>query len=155
MHPHDQHFLVIGAIEDADPPALRQAAGGAPEKIVLQFLGAGLFEAEDLAALRIDAGHDVPDSAVLAGGVHALENQQAAHSGRMRSEDCCSALSSSICFFQQFSILLLRLAEGLHDRRPLRRVSTFFPGRTRNSFEWIFIFILSHAAARFASGFLR
>ncbi len=35
-----------------------------------------MFEAENLAALRIDAGHDVLDGAVLAGGVHRLKNQQ-------------------------------------------------------------------------------
>ena len=37
MHAHDQHFLVIGAVEDADAAAFRQAAGGAPEEIVFQF----------------------------------------------------------------------------------------------------------------------
>ena len=37
MDAHDQHFLVVGAVEDADPPAFGQIAGGAPEKIVLQF----------------------------------------------------------------------------------------------------------------------
>ena len=76
MHPNDQHFLVIGTIEDADPPAFGKPARRAPEKIMLQFFGARLFEAENLAALRIDAGHDVPDGAVLAGGVHRLKNQQ-------------------------------------------------------------------------------
>ena len=76
MHANDQHFLVIGTIEDADPPAFGQTARGAPEKIVLQLLGARLFETEHLAALRIDSGHDVPDGAVLAGGVHRLKNQQ-------------------------------------------------------------------------------
>ena len=39
-------------------------------------VGARMFEAEHLAALRIDAGHHVPDGAVLAGGVHRLKNQQ-------------------------------------------------------------------------------
>ncbi len=39
-------------------------------------VGAGMFEAEHLAALRIDAGHDVLDGAVLSGGVHGLKNQQ-------------------------------------------------------------------------------
>ena len=48
----------------------------APEKIVFQLLGARLFETENLAALRIDPGHDVPDGAVLAGSVHPLKNQQ-------------------------------------------------------------------------------
>ena len=41
-----------------------------------QFLGAGMLEAEHLAALRIDAGHDVLDRAVLARRVHRLKNQQ-------------------------------------------------------------------------------
>ena len=57
-------------------PALRQIARGAPEKIVLQLGGAGMLEAEHLAALRIDPGHHVPDRAVLARRVHRLEDQQ-------------------------------------------------------------------------------
>ena len=76
MHADDQHLLVVGTVEDADPPAFRQITGGAPEKIVLQFRGAGMFEAEHLAALRIDAGHHVLDGAVLAGRIHRLKNQQ-------------------------------------------------------------------------------
>src|SRR5580658_3116097 len=43
---------------------------------MLQFLRARVLEAEHLAALRIDAGHHVADDAILAGGVHGLENQQ-------------------------------------------------------------------------------
>ena len=46
------------------------------EKIVLQFTGAGMLEAEDLAALRVDPGHHVPDRAVFSCRVHGLENQQ-------------------------------------------------------------------------------
>ena len=76
MHPNDQHFLVIGTVEDADAAAFRQTLGGAPQKIVLQFRSTGMFETEHLAALGIDAGHHVPDGAVLAGGVHRLKNQQ-------------------------------------------------------------------------------
>jgi hypothetical protein len=63
-------LLVIGPVEDADPPAFRKVAGGAPEKIVLQFAGAGMLEAEDLAALRIDTRHHVPDGAVVSCRVH-------------------------------------------------------------------------------------
>src|SRR5664279_5161527 len=55
---NDEHFLVIGPVEDADPPALRQPARAAPQEVVLQLLGAWLLEAEHLAARRIDAGHD-------------------------------------------------------------------------------------------------
>ena len=37
MHSHDQHLLVIGAVEDADASALGQIARGTPEEIVLQL----------------------------------------------------------------------------------------------------------------------
>ena len=37
MHADDQDFLVVRAVEDADPPALRQARRGAPEEIVLEL----------------------------------------------------------------------------------------------------------------------
>ncbi len=43
---------------------------------MLQFVGAGLLEAGNLAPLRIDAGHDVPNGSIFAGGVHALKDQQ-------------------------------------------------------------------------------
>jgi len=35
-----------------------------------------MLEAEHLAALRIDAGHHVPDDSVLSGGIHRLKDQQ-------------------------------------------------------------------------------
>jgi hypothetical protein len=35
-----------------------------------------MFVAENLAALGIDAGHDVTDGAVLSGRVHCLKDQQ-------------------------------------------------------------------------------
>ena len=41
-----------------------------------KLLDAGLLERRDLAALRIEAFHDVADRAVLAGRVHALQHQQ-------------------------------------------------------------------------------
>lgn len=75
-HAHDQHLLVVGSVEDADTPALGQGTLGAPKEVVVKFLGAGVLEAEHLAALRIDAGHDVADGTVLTGRVHSLEDQQ-------------------------------------------------------------------------------
>jgi hypothetical protein len=72
----DQHVLVIGAVEDADAAALGQRFHVSPEEIVIEFLGGGFFETEDLAALRVHAGHDVADGAVLAGGVHRLEDDE-------------------------------------------------------------------------------
>ncbi len=52
MHPHDENLLIVGTIEDGDPPAFGKPVGRAPEKIMFQFLGAGLFETENIAALR-------------------------------------------------------------------------------------------------------
>jgi hypothetical protein len=34
MHTHNEDFLVVGAIEDADAPALRNFGGVAPQEIV-------------------------------------------------------------------------------------------------------------------------
>ena len=76
MHADDQHFFVIRTIEDADMAALGQKPRGLPQEVMFQLLGAGMFEAEDLAALRIDARHHVLDGAVFAGRVHGLKNQQ-------------------------------------------------------------------------------
>src|SRR6185436_9452450 len=55
MHPHDQHFLVVGAVEDSDLAPLGQVPRGAPQKVMRQLGRAGMLEAENLAALRIDA----------------------------------------------------------------------------------------------------
>ena len=76
MHSNYQHFFVIGAIEYADVTALGQPARRAPEKIVFQLFGARLLETGDLAALWVDPGHHVTNGAVLAAGVHPLEDQQ-------------------------------------------------------------------------------
>lgn len=43
---------------------------------MFQLLSIPLLEAENLAALWIDAGHDVSDGTILAGRVHSLEYQQ-------------------------------------------------------------------------------
>ena len=52
------------------------STAASPEEVVLELLGAGMLEAEDLAALRIDAGHHMLDGAVLARGVHRLEDDE-------------------------------------------------------------------------------
>jgi len=76
MHTNDEHFLIVGTIEDTDPPTFRQTTGRAPEKNRASFRRrARLFETENLTALRIDPGHDMPDRAVLAGCVHCLKYQ--------------------------------------------------------------------------------
>src|ERR1039458_8108633 len=61
MHPNNQDFLVVGTIEYTNLPALGKSARRAPEKVMLQLVSARLFEAGNLASLRIDPGHDGPD----------------------------------------------------------------------------------------------
>ena len=120
MHTNDQHFLVIGTIEDADPPAFGKVAGRAPEKIMFQLFRARLFETEDLAAFRIDPGHDVPDGAVLAGAIHALKDQQQ----RIAVGGVVQLLQRAQLrnmLFEEFFIFLFRRVHGLHNRRPLLR----------------------------------
>ena len=121
MHAGDQHLLVIGAVEDADPPAFRQIARGAPQKIVLQFDGAGMLEAEDLAALRVDPGHHMPDGAVLSRRIHRLENQQDRIAVGCVVKLLLRAQLRNV-LLQQFLILLLRLVHGLHVRRPFLEI---------------------------------
>src|SRR5262249_12655674 len=62
--------------EDADPPALGQTFHAPPQEVVCQVFRRRGLEGVDLAALRVDAGHDVLDGTVLAGRVHRLEDEQ-------------------------------------------------------------------------------
>ena len=57
-------------------PRSGSAIMAAPHEIVVELLGRRLLERGDLAALRVDALEHRLDRAVLAGGVHALEDQQ-------------------------------------------------------------------------------
>ena len=76
MHPDDEHLLVVGAVEDADPAALGQATRRAPHEVVVELLVGGRLERVHLGPLRVHPRHDVLDRAVLPGGVHALEDQE-------------------------------------------------------------------------------
>ena len=117
MNADDQDFLVIGSVEDADPSASLQIARGAPEKIVFQFGGAGMLEAEHLAALRIDPGHHMPDGAVLARGVHGLKDQQ----DRMAVvgiEKLLLRAQLLDVFLQKLFVLMLRFVNDVYLRGP-------------------------------------
>jgi len=85
---------------------------------MLQIFGARLFETEHLAALRIDAGHNVPDGPVLAGRVHCLEDQQDRVAIRrvMQTSQFAQLLN---VLLQKLVILLLRFAHRFHQWRPL------------------------------------
>jgi hypothetical protein len=124
MHTNDQDFLIVRAIEDANPPAFGKPARGTPEKVMLQFFGARLFETENLAAFRIDPGHDVADGAILAGSVQGLKNQQQCIAAGRVVKLLQRAQFLNV-FFQEFPIPLLRLAKGLYQRRPLMEFYLF------------------------------
>lgn len=70
------NIFIMRTIEDAELACGGQGAVDAPEVIVLQFFAIGFFEGCDAAMLRIDAGEDVFNRAVLAGGVHSLEDDE-------------------------------------------------------------------------------
>lgn len=73
---YDQNLLIIGTVENANAAPHGEALGRPPEKVVGEFLTAWLFEAVDLATLRIDPAHDVANGPVLARGIHSLENKE-------------------------------------------------------------------------------
>src|SRR5581483_12460458 len=73
---HDEDFLEIGAVEDADMPAPRQDQRGAPQEVVVELELARGLEGMHLAALRVHARHYVLDHAVLAAGVEALQHDE-------------------------------------------------------------------------------
>src|SRR5262249_52377012 len=76
MDPDNQHLLVVRAVEDADVPALRHLEVGPPKEIMVELERVRRLERMHLAALRIEPGHHMLDDAVLAGGVHGLEDDQ-------------------------------------------------------------------------------
>ena len=80
-----------------------------------------MLEAEHLAALRIDTGHDVPDRAVLACRIHGLKHQQDGVAvGRV--EKLLLGTEARDVVAQKLLILLLRFVDGVNDRRPLLEV---------------------------------
>ena len=143
MHAGNQHLLIVRPVENADLATLRQVAGGAPKKIMLQLGGAGMLEAEDLATLRIDPGHHVPDGTILSRRIHRLEDQQDSMTvGRIKELLQRAQPCDMLC--QQFLVVLFRgiIQTGSTFVGHFLRL-TSSPSRTRKSFELIFILILS------------
>jgi len=76
VDPDHQDFLVVRAVEYPDPPTLGKCLAVPPKELVLELLGGRLLEGHHLASLRVHPRHDVLDDPVLAGGVHALKDDQ-------------------------------------------------------------------------------
>jgi hypothetical protein len=88
---------------------------------VLQFGSAGVFEAEYLAALWINAGHYVLDDAIFPGRIHRLEDQQ--HGMAVRCvKDLLQRTQFGNMLFQYVLIMLLRLKHGLHVGGPFSEI---------------------------------
>ena len=135
---HDQHLLVIRAVENPDLAALRQIAGRAPEKIMLQFDGAGMLEAEHLASLRIDPRHHMCDDAVLAGGIHGLKYQQHRVAVRGIQQLLLGAQLLDV-ILQELLILVVAAVDRSGSGGPVLEVDLAAPSRTRKFSELIFI----------------
>ncbi len=71
-----EDVFVVGAVEDADHAAGRDLGLAAPKEVVAELEGGGDFEGGDVATLGVDAGEDVADDAVFAGGVHTLKDDE-------------------------------------------------------------------------------
>ena len=81
-----------------------------------------MFEAEDLAALRIDTRHHVPDGTIFSGRIHRLKDQQDGVTvgcvvKLLQRAELCNVL------LQQFLIVAFRLIHRLHFRRPLPKIN--------------------------------
>src|SRR5206468_1031382 len=112
---------VIRSVENPNPSAFGQAAARAPQKIMVEFFDAGMLETEDLTALRIDAGHDMFNGAILTCGVHGLKNQQ--HGvAVMREEKILKFTEFFDVLFEELLVVILRFKERLHGRRPVCEV---------------------------------
>ena len=66
----------MGAVEDADHARRRAPRAIAPQEVVAALLGGGRLEGGDPDTLRVDEADGVPQHAALAGGVHALQDEQ-------------------------------------------------------------------------------
>ena len=127
MHSDDQYLFIIGTVKDADAAALRKPADCAPQKIVLQFVCAGLLETDNLTTRWINTRHYVPNGAIFPRAVHPLENEEQRVTVGRKVEFLQRAQLVNV-FFEKALIQLLRFAEGLYDRRPLVEID-FLSGR--------------------------
>ena len=103
---------------------------------MLQLGRAGMLEAEHLAALGIDAGHHVPDDAILAGGIHRLEDQQDGVAVRGVEQLLLLAEVGDV-FGEKFVVVGFRSVDRFIALGHLSR-STLPSSRTRKSLASIF-----------------
>ncbi len=121
MHAHDQHLLIVGAVENADPAAFRKVTCGAPQEVVLQLRGARMLEAEYLASLGVDARHHMLDGAVLPRRIHGLEDQEHRVAVRRVQQFLAGAqLRNVTC--EHLLVFILRVVRALDPGGPFLQV---------------------------------
>jgi hypothetical protein len=76
VHPDHEHLLVVRPVVDPDAAPFRNAPLVTPQEVMVELFRGRLLEGVHLAPLRVHAGHDVADGAVLTGRVHRLEHQE-------------------------------------------------------------------------------
>jgi len=76
MHTDDQHLFMIRLIEYPDPPSLGKLACRAPQEVTFLFFSTRLLEALDIAAFKIDSGHNMPNRSVFASRIDRLKDQE-------------------------------------------------------------------------------
>ena len=124
---HDEHVLVVRAVEDADLAALRQHLVDAPEEVVRELGRVRRPEARDAHAHRVEHPKAVLDGAVLACGVHALQNDEdraRVAGGELVASSVMRSARFAVCARAVASSPSPSLASGLCSAR-----STFEPGR--------------------------
>jgi len=78
VNPHDEHVLVVAAVENHDLTPPRDLLVDAPQVVAGQLRRRRRLERYDADPLGIHPLEDAADDAVLARGVHALEDDEQA-----------------------------------------------------------------------------
>jgi hypothetical protein len=76
VHPHDQHVLVVGAVEDDHLPLGRGMLMGPPQEVVGGLEAARLLEADGDCPLGIHAAEEVAHHPVLAARIERLQDHE-------------------------------------------------------------------------------
>ena len=75
-HSRHEHVFIVRAVEYPYLAARRYGSLNAPQEVVRGLEVRGHLEARHIAALRIEHTHHVTNDAVLARGVHALQDDE-------------------------------------------------------------------------------
>src|ERR1700730_3632557 len=78
MHAHNQHVLIVGAIENANDTSAWSDPMHTPEEVMVQFPRGRNFKRTHLASLRLNSGENLVNRISLATGIHSLQHDEQA-----------------------------------------------------------------------------